>query len=328
MTCKTHPLTPRAKIKSKLSVRFGACYMCVFLLVLFLKNTEATVQWVSNGLDLCVKRLVPSLFPFMVVSSLMVLSGAGTRIFKVFERPVRCLFGVGAECCAPILLGWLSGFPVGARCASELSRNRVIGAEEYKRVLCISSTPSPAFLIGTVGSGMLKKPFCGVILYFLSLFSCLTVGVFFRIKSGSTDSVHSLSTANEHLGFARALTRAVTESAQGMLYVCAFIVFFSAFLGTLEGTLAFLGLSNITATLIFCFFEMTSGISRLCALNPPPLHLLALAAGWSGMSVHFQTAAMCSSEQSVNNHLFAYVISHIAKAAICFFLALLIGIFV
>ena len=289
--------------------------MCVFMLVLFFKNSDATTLWVSEGLKLCANRLIPSLFPFMVVSSLMVTSGAGTAVFKIFEKPLGALFGVGRECCAPIMLGWLCGFPVGAKCACELYGNGRICKAEYTRVLCVSSTPSPAFLIGTVGGGMLGEPRLGVWLYALSIVSCVAVGIFIRLVSKKLPrTLTQAPTTDKRPSFAKALTGAVTDSAVGMLYVCAFVVFFSAFLGAMEGALSFICLSDTLTALLFSFFEMTSGLSRISGLSANVFPLCALAAGWSGLSVHFQTAAICA---ETGTNFAAYVLSHIAKAAIC-----------
>ena len=295
--------------------RFGVCYMCLFLLILFLKNGNAAAAWVSEGLRICAGRLIPSIFPFMVVSSLMVSSGAGSSMFKILRRPVSAVFGLGGECCAPIMLGWICGFPVGARCAAELYLGGRINRGEYTRVLCVSSTPSPAFLIGAVGEGMLKKPIWGLALYVLCILSCVTVGVAMkRTGGGEASREKTIAVQQKRVSFAEALTRAVTDSAQGMLYVCAFVVFFSAFLGAAEGALSFLSLSDRTTALLFSFFEMTSGVSRLSTLPTVSFPLLAVASGWSGMSVHFQTAAI----SVVKGKTFAaYLLSHVAKAALC-----------
>lgn len=324
MTLSSKEDTLSVKIKKPLRKKFGVCYMCVFLLVLFFKNSDAASVWVSRGLELCAKKLIPSLFPFMALSSLMILSGAGEKIFKIFERPVCGLFGVGKECCAPIILGWLCGFPVGAKCASELLSSDSVTLEEYKRILCISSMPSPAFLIGAVGNGMLHNAVLGIALYFISLASCMATGIFIKIIAGRTEPPKKNIAKRPPDSFAVCVTRSVTESSVSMLYVCGFVVFFSAFLGAMEGVLSFFCLSETCTSMIFCFFEMTSGLSRLCTFSNTSLPLMAMAVGWSGLSVHFQTAAMCSAEK---RGFVAYLMSHTARTVLCGILGWIFYIF-
>ena len=321
-TSKEHTLS--VKTKKTLRKKFGVCYMCMLLLVLFFKNSDATVIWVCRGLELCAKKLIPSLFPFMAVSSLMVLTGAGARLFKIFERPVCSLFGVGKACCTPILLGWLCGFPIGAKCASEILSESNISLEEYKRILCISSTPSPAFLIGAVGRGMLDNTTVGVFLYVISLLSCIIIGIFINIIGGRVKETSMSKAERQPDSFAVCLTRSVTESSVSMLYICGFVVFFSAFLGAMEGALSFIGISQTYGAMMFSFFEITSGLSRLCEFTNPPFALMAMAVGWSGLSVHFQTAAMCSSEK---RGFGAYLLSHTARTVLCGVLGFIFQVF-
>lgn len=325
MTFTSKEASLSVKIKKPLRKGLGVCYMCVFLLILFFKNSDATYVWVTRGLELCARKLIPSLFPFMALSSLIVISGAGERIFKIFERPVCRMFGIGKSCCTPIILGWLCGFPVGAKCASELLSSSSVTLEEYKRILCISSTPSPAFLIGAVGSGMLGNTTLGVLIYVASVLSCIAIGGFINLVSGRTHSSETSEATSRTNTFAVCITRSVTESSVSMLYVCGFVIFFSAFLGAMEGVLSFVDLSETCNAMIFCFFEMTSGLSHLCSLSSPSVPLIAAAAGWSGLSVHFQTAAMCSAEK---RGFGAYLLSHTAKAVLCGVLGLIIQFFI
>ncbi len=304
--------------------RFSFVYMSLFIILLFFKNSDVASRWVSDGLLLCAKKLIPSLFPFMVISSLVVSSGLGRVISRILKKPVRLLFGLGEECASALLIGWLCGFPLGAKCASELYGNDRITIEEYNRVLCVCSTPSPAFLISAVGSSMLGDKKYGIWLYALSLISALCVGVFLKIKSPVACSSPLCAPPQDgRSGFAKTLTRAVSDAAVGMLSVCAFVVFFSAFLGALEASLSFLALSDTAHSLMFCFFELTSGLSKICSLNSEnAFPLCALAVGWSGLSVHFQTMSICGA--SVAPSFKGYFFSHAARALICLVLGMLV----
>jgi sporulation integral membrane protein YlbJ len=305
--------------------RIAYVYICLFITVLFFKNSDIAAAWVTRGLSLCAKKLIPSLFPFMVLSSLAVSSGLGRMISRILRAPVRVLFGLGEDCACALITGWLCGFPVGAKCACDLYRAKRISYEEYGRVLCICSTPSPAFLISSVGSSMLGDKAYGIWLYAISLLSALGVGVFLKIKAplgnsrGPTQQARALS----DMPISRALTRAVTESASGMLSVCAFVVFFSAFIGTLEAYLSFLPLSETAHALVFAFFELASGLASICSLSSPLVFpLCALAVGWSGLSVHLQTVAICDTDTDTPSFK-PYILSHTARAVICFLLGCL-----
>jgi asparagine N-glycosylation enzyme membrane subunit Stt3 len=100
-----------------------------------------------------------------------------------------------------------------------------------------------------------------------------------------------------------------------MMNVCAFVIFFSAFLGVLEQSIKFLGLSDTAHAVVFCIFEMTTGLYRICSLSlASALPLCALAAGWSGLCIHFQTIAICG---GTGLRLSRYFTVQLLRALLC-----------
>ena len=306
--------------------RLGACYMGIFLLILFFKNSSAAALWVNEGLRLCVTRLIPSLFPFMVVSSLVVSSGAGAQVCKPISGVFGTLMGIGADGTCAVVLGWLCGFPVGAKCAGALFDDGRIDEGEYQRIVCVSGTPSPAFLIGAVGGGMLGSAWAGALLYLISLLSAAIVGVMLRLRSGGKDTRRTTLCAalgNSHRGIAELLTGAISDAGLGMLSVCSFVVFFSAFLGVLDGALSVFSLPEEVTAVLFCVFELTTGLARVSELGEGLVFpLSALAVGWSGLSVHFQTVSVCAGR---GVRLTAYFFACAMRMIICFLLAAAMG---
>ena len=98
----------------------GECafgFMSIFCLACILRNSEVAIAGMTRGLKLCVSTVIPSLFPFMVLSELIVSSGAVVPVGKLLSRPFRWLFGIRGEGSVAVLLGALCGFPVGAKSA-------------------------------------------------------------------------------------------------------------------------------------------------------------------------------------------------------------------
>ena len=82
----------QAKKKKRKSIGAGHIFFsvaCVFMLLLVLKNSEIAIDYVTQGLKLSVKSVIPSLFPFMVISELIVRSGAASALSRPLARPAR-----------------------------------------------------------------------------------------------------------------------------------------------------------------------------------------------------------------------------------------------
>lgn len=289
-------------VKTKTKRRAAFFLASLFLLLMFFKNATVAASAIADGLRLCATTLIPSLFPLMVASELLVLSGAVERLGRFLSRPCRTLFGLSGDAFCAVLLGMLCGFPIGTRCAVSLYRDGRINEEDLSRVLAFSNHPSSAFLLSTVGLSLFGSFRIGLLLYLSTLLSSLLLQIFFHLlrwdkrKKAGTRKARTLPPlSSEPPSFASALSAAVSSSALSLLSICAFVIFFSALVESLTHLCAGLSLSPAATALLFGIFELTGGVSHaaLCPARIAP-YLCAFSVGWAGLSVHFQLLYLTS----------------------------------
>lgn len=276
--------------------RLAFALISMFFLGLLLRNAEVAIAYLSEGLALCAKTLIPSLFPFMVLSELIVSSGAMRPLGRLLARPFHRLFHVGGEGAGALLLGFLCGFPLGTKTAVSLYRQGRLSLEELRRLLTFCNVPSAAFLINAVGISLFGRRSLGVELYVVTLLSSLLIGIFGARLERERDwePVPPPPLQAEKKSALTAFTGAVSSSAFAMLHVCAFVIFFSAAVGILEEALSSRALPRELTAFCFGLFELTGGMSRAAACAPEAApYLCAFMAGWSGLSVHFQIMSLC-----------------------------------
>ncbi|NLW74190.1 MAG: sporulation protein [Clostridiales bacterium] len=266
-----------------------------FMLVLILKNPEPAIEYIKGGLVLCVRTVIPSLFPFMVISELVVASGLGELAGKYLSRPLRRLFGIsGASACA-VILGAICGFPVGAKTTATLLDRGCITKKEALRLLTFCNNPSPAFIINAVGVSLFSNRKVGIVLYAITLFNAFLIGFSQRFFSISQDENNSHD-IKKYPGGISAFTLSVTHAAESMLIICAYIVFFSSLVGCLADIISGLNFPAVAVALLYGILELSGGVSTASALGPDiaGICLCAFIIGWSGLSVHFQVISACS----------------------------------
>ncbi len=272
-----------------------------FIMLFFvMKFPDAAIEYMQRGLGLCVSVVIPSLFPFMVVSELIVLSGVSSYFAKPLGTFSHRLFGVCGEGATAFLLGTLCGSPIGARAAVSLYKRGRISFDELTNLVCFSNNPSSAFVISAVGVTLFGCRKFGVVLYFLTLLSSVIIGIgqnlFCRAqKEGARAMPETMEEGEERGRYFSIFSGAVNGAASSMLSVCAFVVFFSTFTGTLGEVAPYLGLDEAFSALLFSFFELTSGAASAACVRPLGVAILiaAFAVGWSGLSVHFQVISIC-----------------------------------
>ena len=94
--------------------------------ILLLLRPEAASEAVRDGLQLCARTVIPSLFPFFVVVSLLLQLGLADCLQGVCAPFMGPLFRLRGVCALPLLTGLLGGYPSGAKTAADLyqqSRN-------------------------------------------------------------------------------------------------------------------------------------------------------------------------------------------------------------
>lgn len=311
--------SPKNMSKNKLSVgQTLFCVMSAVAMILTFRYSEEAISAMSAGMRLCVNTVIPSLFPFMVLSELLISSGAGELIGKYPCRPLSAVFGISPCGATALLTGFICGFPIGAKSAISLYEKGSISQSELEHICTFCNNPSSAFLIGAVGSSLFGSRLFGVLLYVTHLISSCIIGffgrIFFKREATNERYVQRTAQSEKRKGAVTSFIDAVTDSASSMLFICAFVLFFSALVGVLGSFAESMALPESAAALMFGFFEMTGGVSAASALPlGAAIPIAAAITGWSGLSVHFQFVAICK------EHRFAlrpYFVSKIVCSAL------------
>ena len=298
---------------SKLLSRQGVRDFCLGLALLL--ATLALMFWpkdsmaaARDGLTLCYNVIIPSLFPFFVLSALVVDLGLAGHLGRALEGIMRPLFNVPGACAPALALGFVGGYPVGARTALQLYQKGMCTKTEAERLLAFCNNSGPAFILGVVGAGVFASSKVGVLLYLAHAAASVCVGLVFRFyKAGKRrGEPRHVGPRFEAARFTAAFTGAIRDSFLSTLNICAFVVFFTVVIrlfflsGVLPGLavllgrlLGPLGFSRAWAErLLTGLLEVSSGVSSLTDGSlTGRMSMAAFMLGWAGVSVHCQVMA-------------------------------------
>ena len=269
-----------------------------FCLTLLLRNPDVAIDYMSRGLLLCAKTVIPSLFPFMVLSELIVSGCAQSSGLSRLLSPLGRLFGLPPIGCCAVVLGMLCGFPVGAKCVCQAYDNGLLTRGEAERALAFSNNPSSAFLISAVGVSLWHNRRFGILLYAVVIVSAAISGILLnKLSKHDRDRTAKppFYTSTVNRTGARLFTEAVSSAASSMLLICAYVIFFSTLSGTLGIALAPLKLPQTATAVLFGLLELSGGVSAASGLGNAMTGavLCAFCVGWSGLSVHCQALSVC-----------------------------------
>ncbi len=261
------------------------CWILCGVLVWFLADAAAVRTAVEEALRLCARSVIPALFPFLVVSSLLLSLGFGELTAPWLAGLMEPLFRVSGSGSAALLLGVVGGYPIGAKTAADLYRQGLLERGEAERLLTFANTSNPVFLISVLGVGVFGSVRVGVWLWLIHLLSALLTGLLFRRCGHASSATHLSRTPVRAIRLATTFVEAVRSSLSGILSVCAFVTLFYV----LTRPLVSLG-SRLAACLVG-LLELFS-LTPLLTADTFGFILAAAAAGWGGASVLCQTAAV------------------------------------
>ena len=175
-----------------------------------------------EGLTLCSGPLLLSLYPFLVVSALLIQCPLGDVLALPF-RSVAWLVGVYAPCAARVLLvGFLGGFAPAANASAEAVRSGQMTPEE---AACVCSGPS--FVILTVGQTLLGSTEVGVLLFLAQITAnYLCAALLSRLsRTNRNEKRRSPRPKQQEMPRLR-LDGILAQSTLTYLKLCGFVLFF------------------------------------------------------------------------------------------------------
>lgn len=263
------------------SKMFSGIAAAVGMLLLILDGKTA-IAGAQEGIELCLRTVIPSLFPFFMLSMLLTdsLSEASVSIF----RPLGRLFRIPAGSESILLTGFLGGYPVGAQAAANACRGGRLTRQQAQRMLAFCSNAGPSFLFGMVAA-QFPKLWYAWLLWGIQLVSALLVSV---LTPEAENSAVSLEQA-KRLSLSDHLQRALGVMAA----VCGWVVLFRVVIAFADRWFLWL-LPREVRVLVTGILELTNGCCALNEIENVGLRLIFCAGmlSFGGICVTMQTASV------------------------------------
>lgn len=126
----------------------GLPVLVLFLAMLF--SPKAVFDGAESGLLLWFQVVFPTLFPFMLVSGLMLSGGGLVVISRIFGRLFSTLFATSPNGSFAVIAGFLCGYPMGAKVSADLVRSGRISRDEGAYLLSFCNNTSPIFIMNFI----------------------------------------------------------------------------------------------------------------------------------------------------------------------------------
>ena len=157
--------------------------IAICLVIFSRSNLEAT----RNGLELWAFTVVPSLFPFFVITNLLSKTNVVNILGKLLDKIMKPLFNVPGIGGFAFVMGLISGYPVGAKVVSDFRKQQLVTKDEGERLLAFTNNSGPLFILSSVGISLFGDTKTGILLLCTHILSCITVGIILGKFSKKSD---------------------------------------------------------------------------------------------------------------------------------------------
>lgn len=265
------------KKNSPITVAAGA-----FLMLLLILDSETALAGASQGLSVCIRTVIPSLFPFFLLSGILtgarmtVSSPKGSLLSRVFHIPS----GSGGL----LIPAFLGGYPLGAQAVTQSHNRGLLSQPQARRLLGYCSNCGPAFLFGICGS-LFTRRYLPWVLWLIHISSAAFVA---GLLPQSPDQ-----RPPEIAGPPRESKGLMEAALSAMGGVCGWVIVFRCLLALLERWFLWY-LPPVIQVTVWGLAELANGCLALTQISSEPLRFVLASAfvSFGGLCVLLQTATV------------------------------------
>lgn len=278
--------------------------LCVLMVLFPAETWHAGVRGLSIWWDV----LFPSLFPFLVLSELLLGFGIVHFLGTLLNPLMRPLFRVPGSGGFVFAVSCASGYPTGAKLTAQLWEQKLVTREEGERLVAFTTSSDPIFMIGAVSVGFFHNVAIAPILVTSHYGAAFLVGLLMRFHGGSVKdqpsiidspsaskevhrnrlirAIYAMHEARKADGraFGELLRQAISSSLRLIIIVGGLVVFFSVMMELLVHTGWLGGLYAITEQLLL-YTGFPPALSHSLVGGLFEVTLGAKEAGGAGISI-------------------------------------------
>lgn len=265
-------------MKKRLTAGLAAALMVAVIL-----DGKTALESASEGVNLCLRTVIPALFPFLFLCALITSSLWGEPL--PWLRRISRRLGIPAGGESLLICAFLGGYPTGAQILGSCYQEGRLDRSTAQRLLPLCSNAGPAFLFG-----MAAQQFSGsqraAALWIVQILS-----VFLLALLHGTDTNKTVSLSKDGATVSGQLHRSVRT----MALICGWILLFQILSCFLERWFFWLLPSEIQV-LFKGLLELSSGCCDLYRIESEALRFLicTVQLSFGGLCVTMQTASVIS----------------------------------
>ena len=299
---------------------------CCFIILLFsiLINKQLVFDTISYSLNIWVNTLIPSMFPFFVISDILINYNVDDYIPKFIINIIKKSFNISKNGSSIFLLSLISGFPAGARNIKNYYNKGLINIDEANHLILFTHFSNPIFIMSTVAILFLNNIKYGYIILISHYLGNFIIGILIRNKS-TIDNKNYTKEKCICQNFSKTLITSIKSSIDTLLLILGTL---TSFLIVSSFIIEFFNFPLYEGTIIKGILEITMGLKELSLLNISDIYKVVISVmfiSFGGLSVHLQVISqIVDTDIKYSNFFVARIYHAIISGSICYLLFMIL----
>ena len=259
----------------------------IIMFIEIILNNKIIYTTINTSIDIWLHTLIPSLFPFFIISDILIDYNIIYYIPNKIKYLLCKLFNITNSGLTVLLLSILSGFPSNARNTRTLYDKKLITKEEANHILMFTHFSNPLFILTTVGTIFLNNYELGVVILISHYLSNFILGLL--LKNSYQISKNINNTIKKDIpNIGTSITNSIKHALDTLFLIFGTLTIFLIISSIIINRL---NLNNYNSMLLKGLLEITMGIKDLSMLNLSPLYKVIISTiliSFGGLSVHMQ----------------------------------------
>ena len=302
----------------------------IFCLFQTLISSKLIFETIGFSFDIWKNNIFPSLFPFFILSHLLINCGFIELIGELFKPIMNKCFKIKGVSAFVFVMSLISGFPSNAKYVRELHLNGLINVHEGAKILTFTHFSNPLFILGTVSIMFLNNKEIGFLILICHYIGNIFVGFLFRNYYISENEYSSISLKKAVLtmhkkrissnkSFGAVISEALINGIDTLFLIFGVVTFFLILTTIIDNIVS---LPSYYQCILNGLFEMTQGLKYISLLTIPlkikgTLSVLFISFG--GLSVHMQVLSILSDTKIKYYPFFVARVIHACFSSLVFY---------
>lgn len=265
-------------MKKRQSVICTAAAIAMAVLIL---DSRTAFRGAEQGINLCIRTVIPALFPFIFLSTILTNSASGN--YRILDFPAK-LMGIPENASSILIPAFLGGYPVGAQSVYQAHRNGAVSRQVAERLLAFCSNAGPSFLFGILTLKFQKIQ----TVFAIWLIQIISAWAASRIIQSDWLEDERITQSNQDK------KNPIEIAVIAMAKICGWVILFRILIFFLERW--FLWIVPLSARILLIgLIELSNGCCMLDLIEDPFARFVIanLLLAFGGLCVLLQTSSVC-----------------------------------